>query len=183
MPQLDLPGFEKIFHSEFKGLCYFAQKYVKDGETAREIVHEAFIALWEKRDTIDTERNVRSYLATGIHNKCLNYLRDNRKFNGNMIEIEKLADFADNLDENDHLIENELSEKIRTTIDELPEKCREVFMLSRNENLKYKDIAERLGISVKTVEAQMSKALQHLRNRLAGYLKVMLLLLTLLYRQ
>lgn len=183
MPQLDLQGFEKIFRSEFKRLSYLAQKYVKDQETAREIVHEAFIALWEKRESIDTERNVRSYLATGIHNKCLNYLRDNRKFNSNLLEIEKLADFAEYQDESDHLMEHELSENIRTAIDELPEKCREVFLLSRNENLKYKDIADRMGISVKTVEAQMTKALQYLRTRLAGYLRVLLIFITLLIRE
>lgn len=77
---------------------------------------------------------------------------------------------------NDHLVEAELAVNIQKAIDELPEKCREVFMLQRFESLKYQEIADRLGISVKTVEAQMSKALQHLRERLKEYMCIILII-------
>lgn len=170
--------FEKLFRAEFKGLCFFAYKYVKDTEIAREIVQEAFAALWEKRAEIDYSRNVKSYLSTSIHNKCLNYLRDNRKFNGNILELENLLEWSDKAepDTSDPFTEKELKRSISNAIDELPEKCREVFILNRYENMKYKDVAEKLGISVKTVEAQMSKALQHLRNRLAVYIRSLILI-------
>lgn len=179
MQQLDQNSFESLFRSEYKGLCFFAQMYVKDSEAAREIVQDAFLGLWEKRETIDTSRNIRSYLTTGIRNKCLNYLRDNKKFHTNLLEIENLPANDEQPDSinSDHLTEQELHTSIQTAISELPEKCREVFLLSRNENLKYREISEKLGISVKTVEAQMSKALQYLRTRLAGYLKVMILII------
>ncbi len=179
MQQLDQNSFESLFRSEYKGLCFFAQMYVKDSEAAREIVQDAFLGLWEKRETIDTSRNIRSYLTTGIRNKCLNYLRDNKKFHTNLLEIENLPANEEQFDsiDSDHLTEQELHTSIQTAINELPEKCREVFLLSRNENLKYREISEKLGISVKTVEAQMSKALQYLRTRLAGYLKIMILLI------
>lgn len=180
MQQLNRERFEVIFRTEFKGLCYLAQKVVKDPEAAREIVQEAFVNLWEKRDSIDQDRNIRSYLATGIYNRSLNWLRDNRKFNVSLLELENLSDTAgiESVD-NDNLAETELHELIQKSINELPEKCREVFVLSRYENMKYKEIADQLDISVKTVEAQMSKALQHLRLRLADYIRmIMLIILT-----
>ena len=166
---LDREGFEKLFRSEFKGLCFFAQKYVKDFEAAREIVQESFIILWEKRDSVDVNRSVKSYLTTAIHNKCHNYLRDNRKFNTNLLEIENLLEISDESG-SDILVTAELQLLIQQAIAGLPEKCREIFILNRYENLKYQEIAVQLNISVKTVEAQMSKALQHMRIRLAGYL-------------
>lgn len=178
MQQLNRERFEMIFRTEFKALCYLAQKVVKDQEAAREIVQEAFVNLWEKRDSIDQDRNIRSYLATGIYNRSLNWLRDNRKFNVSLLELENLSDIAalESVD-NDQLAENELHDLIQKSINELPEKCREVFVLSRYENMKYKEIADQLKLSVKTVEAQMSKALQHLRLRLADYIRMIILII------
>ncbi len=161
--------FETLFRSEFKGLCFFAQKYVKDYDTAREIVQDSFINLWEKRATVDSSRSVKSYLTATIHNKCHNYLRDNKKFNTNLLEIENLIEIS-GISDNDILVEQELHQTIQIAIEALPDKCREIFILNRYENLKYQEIADKLEISIKTVEAQMSKALQHMRLRLAGYL-------------
>ena len=160
-----------LFKSHFSGLCFFAQKYVKDFETAKEIVQDAFISLWEKRETIDMGRAVKSYLTMVIHNKCTNYLRDSRKFDRNILEIENLLDVPE-YESSDSLIAEELKTKIDSAIHELPEKCREIFVLNRYENLKYQEIADKLQISVKTVESQMSKALQHMRVRLAEYVTV-----------
>lgn len=165
-----------LFRSHFKGLCFFAQKYVKDIDTAKEIVQDAFLSMWEKRDTIDLDRPVKSYLTMVIHNKCTNYLRDNRKFDSNILEIENLLDVPE-YESTDSLVTNELKEKIDSALNDLPEKCREVFVLNRYENLKYQEIAEKLQISVKTVETQMSKALQHMRVRLAEYLTVIVVLI------
>jgi len=176
MQQFDKENFEKLFRAEFKGLCFFAQKYVKDFDAAREIVQDSFISLWEKRATIDASRPVKSYLTTAIHNKCHNYLRDNRKFDTNLLQIENLLELSDGSG-TDVLVEKELHQSIKLAIDELPEKCREVFLLNRYENLKYQQIADQLGISVKTVEAQMSKALRHMRIKLAGYMTLVLLLI------
>jgi RNA polymerase sigma-70 factor, ECF subfamily len=160
-----------LFKDHFSGMCYFAQKYVKDFDAAKEIVQDTFLSLWEKRETIDMDRPVKSYLTMVIHNKCTNYLRDNRKFDQNILNIENLLDVPE-YDDADCLVEDELSAKIDAAISELPEKCREVFILNRYENLKYQEIADKLQISVKTVETQMSKALQHMRIRLAEYVTV-----------
>ncbi len=173
---LDQAGFESLFRSEFKGLCFFALKYVKDFESAKEIVQDAFISLWEKRETIDTSRPVKSYLTTIIHHKCHNHLRDSRKFNSDLLGIENLLEISTS-GPTDSLVVTELAEAIKMAIDELPEKCRKIFILNRYDNLKYQEIADKLQISQKTVEAQMSKALQHMRIRLAEYLVVVVALM------
>jgi len=169
-------AYELLFRTNFKGLCFFAQKYVKDFETAKEIVQDAFVILWEKRAGMDTDRSVKSYLTTTIHNKCHNYLRDNRKFNSEILSIENLVQ-PDGYAQADKLVEVELTAEIKKAINELPEKCKQIFLMSRNENLKYHEIADKLEISVKTVETQMSKALQHMRLRLAEYLVIFIILL------
>jgi len=166
-----------LFRSHFAGMCFLAQKYVKDYETSKEIVQDAFISLWEKRETIDADRPVKSYLAMVIHNKCINYLRDNRKFDQNILNIENLLEVPE-YDGADSMVESELKARIDASVAELPEKCREIFILNRYENLKYQEIADKLQISVKTVETQMSKALQHMRIRLAEYLTVFGLLVS-----
>ena len=168
---LDKAAFELLFRSHFSGLCFFAHKYVKDFDAAKEIVQDAFLNLWEKRDTIDMSRPVKSYLSMSIHNKCTNYLRDNRKFDQNILQIENLTEVAE-YDDADTLVEVELKNRIDTALKELPEKCRQVFVMNRYEDLKYQQIADKLQISVKTVETQMSKALQHMRIRLAEYITV-----------
>lgn len=172
--KLDEASFELLFKSSFKGLCWFAVKYVKDLDTAKEIVQDAFINLWEKRENIDLSKPVKSYLSTIIYNKSLNYLRDNKKFNKDILAFENIYPDTGYY-QTDKLIEDEISIKIKSAIEELPEKCREVFILSRYENLKYQQIADKLQISVKTVEAQMSKALQHMRIRLVDYITIMIL--------
>lgn len=174
---LDKANFEMLFRMHFSGLCFFAQKYVKDFEFAREIVQEAFLNLWEKRETIDMNRPVKSYLSMMIHNKCTNHLRDTRKFDSTILNIENLLDSSE-YEDTDQLVEEELKAKIDAAIMELPEKCRVIFQMNRYENLKYQEIADKLNISVKTVETQMSKALQHMRIRLAEYISAVLVFAT-----
>lgn len=148
---------------------------MKDFEAAKEIVQDAFLSLWEKRETIDMERPVKSYLTMIIHNKCTNFLRDNRKFDQYILRIEELMDIPE-YEAADSLVEEELKIKIENAIQELPEKCREVFVMNRYQNFKYQEIADKLQISVKTVETQMSKALQHMRIRLSEYVTIVVAL-------
>ncbi len=165
--------FEELFKTHFKPLCGFANKYLKDVDLAKEIVHDVFVKLWEKREQIDMNKAVKSYLYTAVNNKSLNHIRDNKKFVNSDYIIENETDW----NYSDNLVELEIQEKITATLDSLPPKCREVFKLSRYENLKYKQIAERLNISVKTVESHMSKALKALRKNLSEYLTSLLLLI------
>ncbi len=174
--------FEVLFKAHFKGLCFFAQRYVKDNETAKEVVQDAFFALWEKRDSIDSEKSIRSYLGTSVYNKSLNYLRDNKKFDKDILVAEHLYPES-GLEYSDTMVTKEIKNLIEVSIQELPEKCREIFVMNRYENMKYQEIADQLSISVKTVEAQMSKALQHMRVRLAEYVTVLLILIELGFRK
>ena len=152
-------------------------KYVKDFETSEEIVQESFLSLWEKRDNIDMAQPVKAYLITTIRNKCLNWLRDNKKFNTDILRFEEYIPNHEYVS-TDKLVEAEILKTINNAIHELPEKCREIFTLSRFGNLKYQEIADQLQISVKTVESQMSKALQHMRIRLKEFISILLIILS-----
>ena len=177
---LDASTFEKLFRSHFNGLTRFALKYVKDFETAKEIVQDAFITLWERRESIDLSKPVKSYLATTIYNKSLNYLRDNKKFNKDILSFENLYPLVDH-NQGDALVAAEIAQKINSAIEELPEKCKEIFVMNRYDNLKYQQIADKLQISIKTVETQMSKALQHMRERLVDYITIIIMVLGTVY--
>ena len=174
---IDNKQFEMLFREHFKGLSYFALEYVKDWDIAHEIVQEAFANLWEKRGNIEVSKSPSSYLGTSVKNRSLNYLRDNKKFDRSIIEFEGL----DNMEyvDKDPLVTEELKDRIAETINNLPGKCREIFYKNRYENKKYQEIADELNISVKTVEAQMSKALRIMREKLADFVSVFIILLKL----
>ncbi len=171
---MDQRAFELLFKTHFKEMVFFAQRYIKDYDSAREIVQAAFVTLWEKKDSLDPSQNIKAYLASVVHNRSMNHLRDNKKFNTSILNFEGLSqNFAQS---SELLIAKETEQLIQEAINELPEKCREIFLLNRFESMKYQEIADHLGISVKTVETQMSKALQHMRVRLADVVGILALL-------
>ncbi len=172
----DEKNFEILFKTYFVPLSAYARKFIHDIDTVKEIVHDVFIRLWEKRDTIDTNKSIKSYLYTSVHNRCLNYIRDNKKFDKENIDMANISANT-NKEETDKLVEAELESKIKNAIDSLPERCKEIFVLNRFDELKYKEVAVKLNISVKTVEAQMSKALKILKEKLAEYLYALLFIL------
>ena len=165
---LDRGSFEAVFRQFFPALMTFARKYLQDEDSAREVVHIVMINLWEKREAIDASESLKPYLFKAVHNRCLNVMRDRRKFSEELV-TEPLSD----RDVQEQMELMELDAKINQVIDSLPERCKEVFEMNRFEGKRYKEIAEALGISVKTVENQMSKALKILRDQLASYLTVL----------
>jgi RNA polymerase sigma-70 factor (ECF subfamily) len=150
----------------------FAKKILGDEDDAREVVHQVFISIWEKRQEIDLSASMKSYLFTSVHNRSLNVIRDRKKFSS-----AEVPDVAGEWDVSSVIESMELEEKILAVIRTLPEKCREVFEMSRFDGLKYSEIAKKLNISVKTVENQMSKALKILREKLAKYMTILLWLI------
>jgi RNA polymerase sigma-70 factor, ECF subfamily len=166
--------YEEMFRSYFASLCYFAQKYVADLDSSKEIVHKVFVNIWENRAGFDFEKPAKSYLFTSVYNRCMNYLRDQKKFvtDNNSESYENSKEVSVN---EDHLEAAELENQIWNVINTLPEKCKEIFVLNRFDGKKYNEIAEHLNISIKTVETQMSKALSVLRDGLKDYIHVFIL--------
>ncbi len=161
--------FEELFRAEYTRLCGFARQYVHDDDMAKDICQHVFIKLWERRNEIDRNKSVTSYLFTAVKNRCLNYIRDNKKFRSNLLDVVcGDIDFVDPND-SDHLEFAELQASIEYALERLPDKCRKVFELSRFHHKKYREIAEELGIAQKTVEAHMSKAMRILRECLKSY--------------
>lgn len=172
---LDKQLFEQLFREYFTPLCNFAIGYVNDLDAAKDIVQEVFINLWNKKDTITSDKSVKAYLFTSVRNRCLNYIRDHKKFRSYLLDVE--IEDEELAVEGNAMTEAETQIKIQQAIAKLPEKCRQVFQLSRFDELKYKEIAEKLGISIKTVEVQISKALKILREELKELIISMLLII------
>ena len=168
--------YEEMFRTYFSSLCYFARKYITDHDTSKEIVHRVFVTIWENRDDFDFEKPAKPYLFTSVYNRCMNHLRDQKKFISSD-NPEEASHFTENSIDTDHLEAAELESRIWQIINRLPEKCKEIFILNRFEGKKYQEIADQLDISVKTVETQMSKALKTLREHLADYLHILILFL------
>ena len=159
--------FEKLFKTKFKPLAIYAYKYLKDTDLAKEIVHQAFIKLWQNRQNIDMNNNVSAYLYRTVNNLSLNYIRDRKKF----VSTEEIFEWdVAPTDFENIAVRNEVTQAIVAAIDKLPPKMREVFILSRYENMSHKEIAQKLGISTKTVENQINKALKRLRKDLKIYI-------------
>ncbi|MBC9796150.1 RNA polymerase sigma-70 factor [Sinomicrobium weinanense] len=167
-------AFEALFHLYFEKLHHFAHSYIENSEDAREIVQNTFYKLWRKRATLPADLNLNAYLFSMVKNDCLDYFKHLKVRYRYREEIEKdrarVLEGSLQDDPSLQLIESELLLRVNRLIDELPPACREIFIKSRFEGLKYKEIARELNISPKTVENQISKALRHLRKELAEYL-------------
>jgi RNA polymerase sigma-70 factor (ECF subfamily) len=168
---LDEERFEQLFKAHFVHLSNFARQYIDDTDACKDIVQKVFINLWEKRQQIDPEKSISSYLFTSVKNRCLNHIRDHKKFRSQILDID-CGDINISIEDEGHFIE-ELQDQIQLALQSLPEKCRLVFEMSRFQDMKYKDIAQQLSISEKTVEAHMGKALKSLRVRLGRYLTLL----------
>jgi len=161
---------EKLFREQFEPLCRLSIKYIGDFDNAKDIVHEVFTSFWLKFDSLAHDTQYKSYLFTAVRNKSFNYLRD-KKSHLAIVDAEEQA--APELGES--VETKELAREINYALNLLPDRCREVFELSRFEQLKYAQIAQKLDISIKTVEAQMSKALRILRDHLKEFLAVLII--------
>lgn len=165
--------FEELFNTHYSNLCAYANNFLKDVDASEEVVQEVLFKLWTNKDTIIITTSVQSYLFRAVRNASLNVIK-----HVNIREDYKLHheyEMQNEQSSEDEMIVSELEQKIRIAIDQLPIERKKVFILSRYEGLKYKEIAEKLNISVSTVENQMVKALKYLRNELADYLPWLIL--------
>jgi RNA polymerase sigma-70 factor (ECF subfamily) len=172
-PQL----FDDLFRQYSKPLFYYAAKFVED-EVAKDIVQDVFVKLWSDSSII-VNQSLNALLFTMVRNSCLQHL-EKQKVRNKYAESAKLMLREEELryfmEEKTSLIEQELEDKLNEVINTLPDRCRQVFLLSRFENKKNKEIAEELDISVKAVEKQITRALATIRTEMKDYLPLLLFL-------
>lgn len=171
----DEQAFELFFRTHYTSLCIFANKFLNDPDEAQNIVQDVFTKIWETREDINPEDSLKSYMFKIAQNLSLNKLA-RTKVESKYIDIFKNVYLNNNneLSVSDSLLAGELEKNISLAIEKLPDGCRKIFELSRVEGLKYNEIANILHISVKTVEAQISKALKTLRVDLKEYLTILI---------
>lgn len=162
-------AYEVLFKEYYVRLVIHASKFVNDIELAKEIVQDLFVSVYEKRESLNINSSLNSYLYRSVQNRSINYiktLKTKQKYSQHIIHT---TDCADN--STDNLIDKaELESALFEAISELPEKCRLIFKLNRFEGLSNGEIAERLELSKRTVETQISKALKILRSKLQPFL-------------
>lgn len=168
----DQQAFERLFKHSYRPLTAYAFRFVRDLPTAENIVQDVFLKLWQNRGTLTVTTSLEHYLFRAVRNHCLNFL-DKAKVRSAYLRMQAGREEL-NEDYRGFYPEIGLLEIIEKEICALPEKRQEIFRLAREEGLKYREIADQLKISVKTVEAQMSLALKQLREALKKFNHLML---------
>lgn len=180
MERKDKAAYEKLFKAHYQGLYRYAFLQLKEKEVSEEVVQDVMLTIWEKREQLEVTTSFRSYLYRSVYNRCMNQLkhihyRENYKEHNSRIIAEAERDSFDKVEE------EELYQRIQTAIETLPEERKRVFKLVKVDGLKYKEAAEQLNISVKTVENQMGSALKYLREQLTEFLVTIILINTIFF--
>lgn len=164
--EADREILESLFRGHYRELVAFATRYVESLSAAEDLVQDVFLALWRNRSALSAGPELRAYLYRATYHRCLNALRHHR------IERELAPPVSGESREiaaDARLIAEETAIAIRRAVDALPERSRLMFRLSREEGLTYSEIAKVAGVSIKTVETQMGRALRSLREQLAPF--------------
>ena len=157
--QKDLETFERYYKEHYKSFFLMACKYLKDSAQAEETVNDVFLKLWEDGNQIKIETSLKSYIYKAIINRSINAFNKNKR---ELMQQTNLNIIPDESYELRQIEENELKTKLYAAIDQLPDQCRKVFEMSRFEELKQQEIADKLGISIKTVKNHITIALKQL---------------------
>ena len=165
----DIDSFKYFFDRYYNDLCNFVHVYLHDQSLSEEIVQDIFVYFWENKEKIQINTSVRSFLFSASKFRSLNLLRDTKSQKRIIEEIGKTKSQFPYEEEGSHLDADEFKKILNAAVDQLAPKCREIFLLSKYEELSNKEIAEQLGISVKTVEGQMTIALKKLREYLLPF--------------
>ena len=175
----DIQYFNTLFNEYYSRFIRFAIGYVKDEATAEDFVSEAFTVYWENRETLLPNTNPPAYVLTIVRNKCLNYLKHQQI---HQRVADELSDYTEWLlqiriatleaCDPDYLFSEEIQEIVDNTLKKLPLKTRQIFSLSREQGLTYKEIAEKTQLNQKTIEFHVSKALSLLRLSLKDFMTI-----------
>jgi len=163
----DIRAFESLFHTWYPSMCTFAESIVNSGMVAEEIVQDIFYNIWKNRATLLITTSWKTYLMRAVYNNSLMYLRKARREQS--LDVQTATGPVYNQDPSSELQAGELNRIVEETLLKLPSRTRKIFSMNRMEGLKYKEIARELSISVKTVEANMGKALRAFRLALKDY--------------
>ena len=164
--QGDVGQFESLFRSSYVSLVRYAKTLIKDHDDAEEIVQDLFVRIWQDKEKLNIESSLNGYLFRSVHNKCMHFIEHSKVVDRH---AEEMLYRQTEIQESpaDILHYKELQSRIARILERLPERCGQIFYLSRFEGLKYTEIAEKLSVSVKTVESNMGKALKEFRKELA----------------
>jgi RNA polymerase sigma-70 factor (family 1) len=164
----DQQAFEVIFESTYSVLCGISFRMTKSAESAEEIVDDVFCSFWKNRKNINISMSFTPYLIAAVRNRSLDYLRKLK--NEKSTPLEGASGIASSESTaSDFLAYQELNSHLMASVQSLPPQCKLIFTMSREQDLTYKQISEKLGISIKTVDTQMGRALKHIRNRLKTF--------------
>jgi RNA polymerase sigma-70 factor (family 1) len=161
----DQQAFELIFENTYAVLCGISFRMTKSAECAEEIVDDVFCSFWKNRKKINIAMAFTPYLIASVRNRSLDYLRKLKNEKSSALEV-ALGIASSETIPSDLLAYEELNNHILAAIQSLPTQCRLIFTMSRDQDLTYKEISEKLGISIKTVDTQMGRAIKHIRNEL-----------------
>ena len=178
----DERAFRLLYDRHYVLLCRFANQLLNNAALAEEVVDDVIFYLWEHRQEVEIRYSIRAYLMRAVRNRCLNELQlqsHREELHISSFLSPESMDFLDSLFVDNKqplgmLLEQELEEELKRSIDELPLECRKVFYKSRFEQKKYEEIATELGISVNTVKHHIKNALAFLQRRLGSYLKLLI---------
>jgi RNA polymerase sigma-70 factor, ECF subfamily len=170
----DVKAYENTFSEYYSTLCLFARNMVGDMDKARDIVQDVFAHVYANRSTLQINTSIKSYLFKCVYNASLNSLKQQKVY---AHHHEYLKQNLNSIDGHDMLVSAELEERIRVTVEALPDQCRKIFEMNRYQGKKNGEIAGELGISVRTVETQISKALKALRANLTEFLTLLIIAL------
>lgn len=170
LKQGDEKVFESVFFEYYQPLCVHARRFLIDPEMAEEVVQDMFYKLWERRNAIVINTSLSSYLYKAVTNHSINFLKYHQHLKKYQDFVGFRTDHTQTESAHEVLLHSDLQHKLNNLVLEMPEKRRMIFEMNRFEGLKYAEISKKLNISVKTVEAQMSKALDFMRDKLQDYL-------------
>ena len=171
----DREAFEVVFKTYYEDLGRYAFSLLKRQDDSEDLVQQVFVNFWEKREKTIISGSLKSYLFRSVHNSCLNIIK-HEKVKANYVSYSNYYDSKYQVEVEEKMVAKELSERIEEAINTLPTQCARIFRMNRMDELKYKEIAKELNLSVKTVENQIGKALKLMRGSLADYLVGLILI-------
>lgn len=173
----EIAFFETLYKTYFQRTLYFCRQYLADPEEAREVAQDTFVAVWEKRHDLREDLSVQAFILTIARNKCLNVLRKKmteQKYADALERREMMANYSALSDDAFGSVQmQELEQLVEDGLAELPEKTRAIYEMNRDQELTYEEIARNIGMSVKSVEYHISKALAYMRHKLKDYLMLL----------